>query len=157
MKTVDVSSEDVEPPDWLPDLSRVAEFTFQTISISDFDVSVLICTDARMSELNSTYRGIDGPTDVLSFSQNEGDHIPSTGPGGLQGDVVISLDTIRANAVRFGVSVAEETVRVAVHGLLHLAGYEHEGATLSETATAEHPMLHLQEQIVGALTKEQKK
>ncbi|MEE8440936.1 MAG: rRNA maturation RNase YbeY [Spirochaetia bacterium] len=156
MKTVDVTSEDVEPPDWLPDLVRVAAFTLQSISIPDYEVSVLLSTDARISELNSTYRGIAGPTDVLSFSQTEGDEIPTEGTGGLRGDVVISLETVQANAERFGVSAAEETVRVTVHGLLHLAGFGHDGVTLSDGIAAEHPMLGKQEQIVDAFIKEQK-
>ena len=156
MKTVDVSSEDVEPPDWLPDLARAAAFTLETISIPNYEVGVLLCTDSRMADLNATYRGIAEPTDVLSFSQDEGDQVPVELSDGLRGDVVISLETVQANAERFGVGVAEEVVRVAVHGLLHLAGYGHEGVTLSDSMAGEHPMLGLQEQIVDALTKEQK-
>ncbi len=156
MKTVDVSSEDVEPPDWLPDLARVAELTLETISVSDYEVSILLCTDSRIAELNSTYRGISEPTDVLSFSQNEGDQIPMEGSGGLRGDVVISLEMVQANAEDLGISPTEEVVRIAVHGLLHLSGLEHGGVTLSDGGASEHPMLGLQEEIVDTLIKEQK-
>ena len=156
MKIVDVSSEDVEPPDWLPDLVRVAGLTLETISVSDYEVSILLCTDSRIVELNSTYRGIGNPTDVLSFSQNEGDQIPTAGLDGLRGDVVISLEMVQANAEELGLSPAEEVVRVTVHGLLHLAGFEHEGMTLSDGGASEHPMLGLQEEIVDTLIKEQK-
>ncbi|MBU8912519.1 MAG: rRNA maturation RNase YbeY [Spirochaetales bacterium] len=156
MKTVDVSLEDVEPPDWLPDVSSVAAFTLEAVSISNYEVGVLLCTDSRIADLNSTYRGIDGPTDVLAFSQDEGDQVPVESSDGLRGDVAISLESVQANAERFGVGAAEEIVRVAVHGLLHLAGYGHEGVTLSDSTAGKHPMLALQEQIVEALTKEQK-
>ena len=156
MKTVDVSSDDVEPPDWLPDLTRAAELTLETLSVSDYEVSFLLCSDSRIAELNSTYRGVTGPTDVLSFSQDEGDPIPAEGTVGLRGDVVISLETVEANAMRFSVPAAEEVVRVAVHGVLHLAGYEHNGVTLSGSSASEHPMLGLQEKIIDALIKEQK-
>ena len=156
MKTVDVSSDDVEPPDWLPDLNRAAELTLETVSISNYEVSFLLCSNSRIAELNSTYRGVTGPADVLSLSQDEGDQIPAEGSVGLRGDVVISLETVEANAVRFNVPAAEEVVRVAVHGVLHLAGYEHDGATLSDSTASEHPMLGMQEEIIDALIKEQK-
>jgi probable rRNA maturation factor len=155
VKTLDISADDVEPPDWLPDLGRVAAYALQELSIPDYEVGILLCSDSRIAELNSTYRGLCEPTDVLSFSQDEGDQIPSESSAGLHGDVVISLDTVQANAERFGASAVEETVRVTVHGLLHLAGYDHEGVTLSDTAAAEHQMLGLQENIVSALIKEQ--
>ncbi|MCK4513662.1 MAG: rRNA maturation RNase YbeY, partial [Spirochaetaceae bacterium] len=127
-----------------------------TISVSDYEVSILLCTDSRIAELNSTYRGIGDATDVLSFSQNEGDQIPTKGSAELRGDVVISLETVQANAKELDVSPAEEVVRVTVHGLLHLAGFEHEGVTLSDSGASEHPMLGLQEEIVDTLIKEQK-
>lgn len=156
MKTVDITAEEVEPPDWLPDLARVVGLTFETVSISDYDVSVLLCTDSRISNLNSTYRGIAGATDVLSFSQDDGDQIPGERLVGVRGDVVISIETVHANAERFGVGPAEEAVRVAIHGILHLVGYEHKGVTLADDAAGEHPMLGLQEQIVKTFIKEQK-
>jgi probable rRNA maturation factor len=155
VKTLDVLSDDVEPPDWLPDLGRVAAYTLQAVSIPDYEIGILLCSDSRISELNSTYRGLSEPTDVLSFSQDEGDPVPTEGSSGLRGDVVISLETVQANAERFGVSSMEELMRVTIHGVLHLAGYDHEGVTLSDNAAGEHRMLGLQEDIVDALIKEQ--
>ncbi len=155
MKSVDVTAEDPDPPDWLPDLAEVAAATMQRLSILDYDVGILVCNDARIAELNSRYRGIDGPTDVLSFSQDEGEGVPSSDPPGLSGGIALSIDSVKANAISLRVDPAEEAVRVVVHGVLHLAGYDHEGVTISDPAASDHPMLSLQENIVDAIVKEQ--
>lgn len=87
-------------------------------------VSVLLTDDATMAELNRTYRGREGPTDVLSFSQREGEDDPAGVE--LLGDVVISVERATAQAEAYGHSVAREMGFLAVHGLLHLLGYDHE-------------------------------
>ena len=155
MKIIDVTSEDGEPPDWCPDLAIAAARTLKEVGITEYEVGILLCSDSRIAELNATYRGKDQATDVLSFSQDEGESIPSSESTGLRGDIAISLDSVQANASRFKVSASEESVRVAVHGVLHLAGFEHNGVTLSDSASGEHEMLGLQEKIVNAITKEQ--
>jgi len=81
------------------------------------DVSILLCGDERIAELNRRYRGIDRPTDVLSFPRGE--------KGALSGDIAISLETLARNAAAYGVSRDEELKRLAIHGLLHLAGMDH--------------------------------
>lgn len=87
-------------------------------------VNVLITGDERIHELNRAYRGIDKPTDVLSFSQIEGGVFIAAPSGELAlGDVVISLDTARRQAKG---SLASELRDLAIHGALHLLGYDHE-------------------------------
>jgi len=80
-------------------------------------VSLLLCSDDLIRELNCVYRGKDSPTDVLSFPQND----PT-----LLGDVVISLDTAARQARELGCDLQDEVERLLVHGLLHLLGYDHE-------------------------------
>ncbi|MGQ9526081.1 MAG: rRNA maturation RNase YbeY [Armatimonadota bacterium] len=80
-------------------------------------VSLLLCGDDLIRELNSTYRGEDSPTDVLSFPQND----PI-----LLGDVIISLDTAARQAREFGCDLQDEVERLLIHGLLHLLGYDHQ-------------------------------
>ncbi|TMB23301.1 MAG: rRNA maturation RNase YbeY [Deltaproteobacteria bacterium] len=63
------------------------------------------------------------PTDVLSFAQREG---PGGAPGGLLGDVVISVDAARRQARQRGETLGREADRLLIHGLLHLLGYDHE-------------------------------
>lgn len=79
--------------------------------------------DAEIHALNRDYRGKDRPTDVLSFSLREGE---SGEMSAALGDVVISLDTAVRQAAENGFTLAEEVDRLFIHGILHLAGYDHE-------------------------------
>lgn len=88
-------------------------------------LSVVIVDDRGMRRLNRSYRGRDKTTDVLSFSQLEGVAIEAVGDD-LLGDVVISLPLARRQAKAGGWSLEEELLRLLVHGLLHVLGYDHE-------------------------------
>ena len=93
---------------------------------TDAEVSVLIVGDSRIQKLNRTYREIDSPTDVLAFPMGEGefgDFHPH-----ILGDVVISADRAQKQADRAGHSLTDELRLLAVHGTLHLLGYEDETA-----------------------------
>ncbi len=86
------------------------------------ELSVLLTNDDEIRRLNRTFRGVDRPTDVLSFPMNE-DGGP--GPGGLLGDVVISIDTVARQALERGHEVAHEFAFILLHGVLHLLGHDH--------------------------------
>jgi len=91
------------------------------------ELSVMLADDATVHELNRTYRGTDAPTDVLSFSQAEGDDFAQPeGTAPHLGDVIISVDTARRQAAEYGVSLQDEVSHLLVHGVLHLLGYDHE-------------------------------
>jgi probable rRNA maturation factor len=81
-------------------------------------VSVLIAGDARIRQLNSRFRGKNSATDVLSF--------PAAESNGFAGDIAISLNIASRNAQALGHSVDDELRILILHGLLHLAGYDHE-------------------------------
>jgi probable rRNA maturation factor len=149
MREVELSSENVEPPHWLPDLSAVAAEVFQHLDRSGWDVSVLLCDEARIAALNEAFRKSSGPTDVLTFSRDD-----ERSDDSIEGDVAISLPIVERNATEFGVHVQEEFLRVYVHALLHLAGFTHDGVDLSSREAANHPMLGLQEELVARLYKE---
>mgnify|MGYP005810001211 CR=1 FL=1 len=89
------------------------------LALPGVELSILVVGDAAMRRLNARWRGVDRPTDVLSF--------PHGGPAGeaLLGDVVVSLDTARRVARREGRSVGAELDRYLAHGLLHLLGHDH--------------------------------
>jgi probable rRNA maturation factor len=86
------------------------------------DVTIAIVSDARVRELNSVYRGIDEPTDVLSFPISPTPSALSP----LLGDIVIARGMARKQAEKQGHSMATELRVLALHGLLHLLGYDHE-------------------------------
>jgi probable rRNA maturation factor len=79
------------------------------------ELAIALVRDARMRTLNRTYRGKDYATDVLAFE----------GPWGL-GDVVIATGVARRQAVKAGHSYQTELRVLALHGLLHLLGYDHD-------------------------------
>jgi probable rRNA maturation factor len=81
------------------------------------EVSVALVGAARIRALNRRYRGKDAPTDVLSF--------PGDAPGFL-GDIVIAAEVARRQADEAGHALGTEVRVLALHGLLHLLGYDHE-------------------------------
>jgi len=83
-------------------------------------VDVLITNDREMRVLNKRYRGKDSTTDVLSFPAAAGL------PGKLAGDLAISAEIASVNAKEFGHTAVEEIKILILHGVLHLAGYDHE-------------------------------
>jgi len=85
-------------------------------------VSVLLTTDREIRRLNRQFRGIDKATDVLSFPADA----PLTGPEKIAGDLAISIPTARLQAEEQGHALTCELKILILHGLLHLAGYDHE-------------------------------
>lgn len=80
-------------------------------------------TDEEIKGLNTQYRGVEAPTNVLSFAMDEGE-TQFVSP--LLGDVIISCDTAAREALDRGVSLSQRYSQLLVHGILHLAGYDHE-------------------------------
>jgi probable rRNA maturation factor len=96
-------------------LRRVLRRAAAALRVSG-EVSLVLAGEAAVRALNARYRGKDKPTDVLSFPG---------GPAGL-GDIVISLPTAARNARRFGRTFLQEVDVLALHGFLHVLGYDHE-------------------------------
>jgi probable rRNA maturation factor len=100
------------------------------------ETSVVFVDDAYIQRLNLEYRGVDNPTDVLSFAMQETVEeqppIKSEFPeelaeneGPLLGDIIISLETAVRQAQEYGHSLEREVAFLAIHGFLHLLGYDH--------------------------------
>ncbi|NTW90158.1 MAG: rRNA maturation RNase YbeY [Candidatus Moranbacteria bacterium] len=93
----------------------------QTIS-----VGIALVSDREIAELNGTYRGKKSPTDVLSFSEHEGEEIRPDADGNIfLGDLVIAPDFVRRAAAGDGVPFRMELAFVCSHGTLHLLGFDH--------------------------------
>ncbi|MGQ9927958.1 MAG: rRNA maturation RNase YbeY [Chloroflexaceae bacterium] len=92
------------------------------------EVGVLIADDARLQALNRDYRGVDAPTDVLSFGDDDATGPFVSHPEGPHylGDIAISLERVLAQADEYGHAPARELAYLTVHGTLHLLGYDHE-------------------------------
>lgn len=91
---------------------------------ADAPVGMVLVDDARIREINREFRGKDQPTDVISFSYLDDDD-PSPEPG-LAGEIYVSHETLEKEAKQLGVDPAQLLVRIGVHGLLHVLGYDHE-------------------------------
>lgn len=122
-------------------LEAAVRHTWRAEGRGSGEVSVTLLDDDAIAELNRTYLGRDGPTDVIAFTLSEG-ALP-------MGDVYLGARQAARQAEEYGVSLAEELVRLAVHGTLHVLGYDHpEGAERLES-----DMFVRQEALVGAVLK----
>ncbi len=93
-------------------LKLVAESEIRRIG----DISIIFCSDNYILNVNQEYLQHDYFTDIITFDYCEGDR--------LSGDLFISVDTVKENALEYGTEFQEELNRVIVHGILHLIGYD---------------------------------
>lgn len=93
-------------------LRLVAESEIRRIG----QISIIFCSDNYILDVNQKYLGHDYFTDIITFDYCEGDR--------LSGDLFISIDSVRENALEYGSTFEEELNRVMVHGVLHLIGYD---------------------------------
>jgi len=99
-------------------LSETAEAIYSGEKIPrEKAIHVIFCSDRRIKKLNTQFRGKPYATDVLSFNYDEDDFI---------GEIYISLQRAAVQSRRFSVTCEEEIVRLFVHGMIHLLGYDHE-------------------------------
>lgn len=134
-----------EEEKWLPWVERCLMQAAEGESTPPAEVAVTIVDDEEIHRLNREYRQVDRPTDVLSFPQwDPGEEwgSPQGEPLPL-GDIVISLPRAKEQAELYGHSLERELGFLAVHGFLHLLGYDH------ETAEEEEDMFSRQEAILS--------
>ena len=102
------------------DLNRFLASATEALGLAG-EFSVLLTGDERLRALNLQFRGVDKPTDVLSFPAS-----PGAATRGQGGDLAISLETASAQAAEYGHTLQIEVKVLILHGLLHMAGYDHE-------------------------------
>ena len=90
------------------------------------EVSLTLCDEQYIHSLNLEYRGVDRPTDVLSFPLEDDLNEFSEGDSCTLGDIVISLERAMEQADEFGHSFKREVAFLCIHSMLHLLGYDHE-------------------------------
>ena len=109
---------------WEETVRRVLIRGLNELHLDGASVSVLLTDNQTIAGLNAEWRGREGPTDVLSFSQREGEAADPDDP--VLGDIVVSIERALAQADDYGHTPEREVGFLAVHGLLHLLGYDHE-------------------------------
>ena len=97
-------------------LSKWIKDIIQTHGKKTGDIAYIFCNDEKILEINTQYLKHKYYTDIITFDYTEGNTV--------SGDIFISMDTVRSNAVEFDVSFEQELYRVMIHGILHLCGYE---------------------------------
>ena len=115
------------PADIEKNVRAAAEKVGELYGVENGEVSVTLTNNEYIHTLNKQYRGIDRPTDVLSFALNESEE-PDVEDGpdvNVLGDLVISVERAKEQAADYGHSVKREIAFLTVHGMLHLLGYDH--------------------------------
>ena len=109
-------------------IERIIKKVLQNLKVDEeTEISVLFTDDKFIRTLNNKYRGINTPTDVLSFSLQEGAiKSPEVESDKLLGDIIISVETAQRQADNLNHSMEKELTVLLIHGLLHLTGYDHE-------------------------------
>ena len=102
-----------------PALRRAADRALRATGRTAGSVEITLVDDSEIRRLNRTFRGVSRRTDVLAFPLEV-----SQAPGGLVGQIVISVETARRQSRRLGVPLAVELQLLVTHGVLHLIGYD---------------------------------
>ena len=141
---LELDIEDWPDADWEALARRAADAAAQVaveLANPRLVASLLFTSDERVHDLNREWRGKDRPTNVLSFPMLERVDLvhldPDEGPAEMLGDIALACETCTREAAAKGISVEDHTAHLIVHGLLHLAGYDHETSDADAEAMEE--------------------
>ena len=141
---IDVQTELSNLPDSAEELIRRVVESALASEQATGDVCVLITDSEEMEQLNAHFRNVNRVTDVLTFPAQEGDAILCP-PDGYLGDIAICYERAAEQAEEYGHSLERELAFLAVHGALHLLGYDH------MEPEDEESMLRKQNEILNAM------
>jgi len=129
---ISIEADWPSPPDWEDLARRAADSLAQVapeLANPRLSVSVLFADDDEVHVLNREWRGKDKPTNVLSFPMLEREDLldlAGEGPPEMLGDIALALETCTREAADKGISLDHHAAHLLIHGLLHLAGHDHE-------------------------------
>jgi probable rRNA maturation factor len=104
-----------------------AESALKAIGKTGHDATIAFVSDRQIKRLNKRFRGLDAPTDVLSFPAANDEFVEASRPN--LGDIAISVQRAESQADETGFTFEREIAQLILHGLLHLCGYDHETDT----------------------------
>nr|MBP3259014.1 rRNA maturation RNase YbeY [Bacilli bacterium] len=110
----------------LTEIEKLMNYACDYMKLDNVTFNIIIVDNEKIHEINREYRGIDRPTDVISFAlEDEKDMLLDSEAGRILGDIYISLDKCIEQAKEYGHSFLRELAFLSVHGFLHLQGYDH--------------------------------
>ena len=124
MNQIEIINETKEQIPELETLLDLLNFAAQKQQVENIIFNVIIVDNNYIHQLNKEYRGVDRPTDVISFALEDNGSM-ETEFGRVLGDIYISIDKAREQAKEYGHSVERELSFLSIHGFLHLLGYDH--------------------------------
>lgn len=126
----------------LKEVRKFIDFALSKLELENVMFNVIIINNEEIHRINKEYRGIDRPTDVISFALEDDDTFIKTDKR-ILGDIYISIDKARQQAEEYGHKLLRELCFLTIHGILHLLGYDH------MTKEDEEVMFGLQERILS--------
>lgn len=123
MNNIEIINETNEDID-IDDLKNVINAAFKSENVINAVMNVIIIDNEKIHQINREYRGIDRPTDVISFALEDDKTFVNVGFRVL-GDIYISIDKVHEQAKLYNHSFRRELSFLTVHGILHLLGYDH--------------------------------
>ncbi len=109
----------------LETVEEVLEFAIKKEKLKNVEFNIIIVDNDYIHNLNKNYRNIDRETDVITFALEDDDKVISKSDTLLLGDIYISIDRAKSQALEYGHSFLRELTFLAVHGFYHLLGYDH--------------------------------
>ena len=144
MNEVEFFNETEEQIAEFEEVKNVISYAISYLKLEHLEFNIILVNNERIHEINKEYRNVDRPTDVISFALEDNSEIKLEGNRVL-GDIYISIDKAREQAKEYGHSLLRELSFLAVHGFLHLLGYDH------MKKEEEEVMFKLQEEILDEM------
>ena len=124
MRSAEIVFNGIDENEQYAEAARRGVLTALEFEDSDGEIGVELANDELIHEVNREFRHVDRPTDVLSFPCCEGEQLAAI-PDGHLGDIMISVETAARQAEELDHSTEREILFLAVHGTLHILGYDH--------------------------------
>ena len=125
MRNIGIFNETQEKVENLEVLEPLLTYALEVENVDNLEFNVIIINNEEIHKINKEYRGIDKPTEVISFALEDYKDIKYENDYRVLGDIYISIDKVKEQAKEYGHSEKRELAFLAVHGLLHLLGYDH--------------------------------
>ncbi len=123
MNQIEIFNETNTKIEEIETLNKLLEYATTIEKVNNAIFNVIIIDNERIREINREYRGKDTPTDVISFALEEGEDIKTDVR--VLGDIYISIEKVIEQSKNYGHSFERELCFLAIHGFLHLLGYDH--------------------------------